>query len=198
MPRPRIARFLAAAGVAALLPLSFAADAHAATYLQTISLMNVTTMKCADLPGYGWNPVDTRVSQYPCRPGRDDNQMWRLERTRTVDGRALYQFANDKSGYCLDLPDYGAAPAGAPVTVYTCASDPATDNQEWYLVDVVGNGGYEIVNYKSGLCLDVAGWAGDGSDRADDLPLTAYPCYDSSWHGGVYEGYDDHIWRFYG
>ncbi|GAA2994808.1 hypothetical protein GCM10010519_30010 [Streptomyces lactacystinicus] len=198
MPMPKAARFLAAAGVAALLPLSFASNAHAATYLQTVALENVTTGKCADLPGYGWNPLDTRVGQYNCSYGVYDNQMWNLEQTRTVDGRPLYRFANAKSGYCLDLPDYGAAPAGAPVSVYTCNSDPANDNQEWYLVDVVGNGGYEIVNYRNGLCLDVAGWAGDGSDRANDLPLTVYPCYDSSWHGGVYDGYDDHIWRFAG
>ncbi|MFE2175046.1 RICIN domain-containing protein [Kitasatospora sp. NPDC059462] len=194
---PKALRLLAA-GAAALLPFTFASDAHAATYLQTIALYNVTTAKCVDLPGYLWNPLDTPVSQYSCQTGRWDNQMWRLERTRTVDGRPLYQFANDKSGYCLDLPDYGAAPLGARVSVYTCNANPEYDNQEWYLVDVVGNGGYEVVNYKNGLCLDVAGWAGDLSDRANDLPLTVYTCYDSSWRGGVYDGYDDHVWRFAG
>ncbi|MFE2107822.1 hypothetical protein ACFXAF_18440 [Kitasatospora sp. NPDC059463] len=43
-----------------------------------------------------------------------------------------------------------------------------------------------------------AGGAAHLSDRANDLPLTVYTCYDSSWRGGVYDGYDDHVWRFAG
>ncbi|MFJ9448439.1 hypothetical protein ACIRRH_42570 [Kitasatospora sp. NPDC101235] len=41
-----------------------------------------------------------------------------------------------------------------------------------------------------------AGSGSDGSYRADNLPLTVNPCYDSSWLGGYHDGYDDHIWRF--
>lgn len=107
------------------------------------------------------------------------------------------EFRNDKSGLCLDLPDYGAEPAGTHVSVYTCAANPGADNQQWYVNDVFdGTGtflGDLIQNYASlGQCLDVSGWASDYSDTADGLPLTIYPCYNSSWGDG---GYDDHLWQ---
>ncbi|MFE2109439.1 RICIN domain-containing protein [Kitasatospora sp. NPDC059463] len=193
MSLSRATRFLATAGVAALLPLAFASQAQAAVYIGNFALYNVSTGKCADLPGYGWNQPDSPVNQYGCALGTGDNQMWDVIETRLVNGLHLFKFVNSKSQYCLDLPGYGAAPTSSRLSVYTCAPDPETDNQEWYLVPVTGDGGNEIVNYKNGLCLDVWGLAADGSDRADDLPLTVYPCYNSSWGGG---GYDDHIWRF--
>jgi hypothetical protein len=54
---------------------------------------------------------------------------------------------------------------------------------------------YQVVNNASGLCLDVANRAADGSDLADGLPLTIYNCYDPSWADG---GYDDHLWAIPG
>jgi len=187
---PKAARFLAAAGVATLLPVAFASDAHAATSVGIYALYNNSTGKCADLPNFGWNPADTPVTQYTCTLGSGDNQMWDMQQTRTVNGLALFQFVNVKSGYCLDLPDYGAVPAGTRLSTYACSTDPAADNQEWYLNDVTLDGGYEIINYQDNLCLDVAGLARFGTDRADDLPLTVYTCYTTA------DGYDDHIWRF--
>ncbi|MEV7394620.1 MULTISPECIES: RICIN domain-containing protein [unclassified Streptomyces] len=195
MPRARFARLLAVAGVAALMPLAGASSAHAATYVGIYALYNDTTGKCADLPNYGPNPLNTPVTQYNCTLGTADNQMWDLEYTRTDNGVRLYQFVNDKSGYCLDLPNYGSDPAGTKLYTYTCNSNPASDNQEWYFNDVTGNGDYEIVNDKDGLCLDVSGLAGDGTDLANNLPLTVYPCYNSSWTGGYISGYDDHLWK---
>ncbi len=48
--------------------------------------------------------------------------MWNVEVTRYINGMPLYQFVNDKSGYCLDLPDYGTVPAGTPL----CTVAPRT------------------------------------------------------------------------
>jgi hypothetical protein len=75
--------------------------------------------------------------------------------------------------------------------VYYCNANPANDNQEWYYFDATGNSDYAFVNYKSSLCLDVSGWASNGSDLAPNLPLTLYDCYNSSWQN---RGYDDHLW----
>ncbi|MDH6133027.1 hypothetical protein P3T37_002421 [Kitasatospora sp. MAA4] len=158
-------------------------------------MYNDTTGKCADLPNYGSNPPNSPVTQYNCNLGSGDNQMWDLQPTRVVNGTQLYEFVNDKSGLCMDLPNYGYEPAGTHVYIYGCNSNPAADNQEFYLNDVTGNGDYEVVNYDDGLCLDVAGWASDGSDRANGLPLTVYPCYNSAWTGGYIPGYDDHLWK---
>ncbi|GAA2117951.1 hypothetical protein GCM10009759_64810 [Kitasatospora saccharophila] len=108
--------------------------------------------------------------------------------------KSLYQFVDTKSGYCLDLPGYESATAGSRVSIYPCNSQPWNDNQEWYLEDATGNLEYEIVNYKNGLCLDVAGWAGDAGNKANDVPLTVYTCENGGW-GGDTPGYDDHLWR---
>jgi len=189
MPKPKFARLLAMAGVAALLPLASASNAHADSVVMTYLIYNVRTGKCVDLPSFGWNPVDTPVTQYTCAAGGGDNQMWFSHETRTVDGDPLYQLVNSASGLCLDLPSYGAAPAGSRVATYTCNSSPENDNQEWIL-DEVGPGSYLIVNYKNKLCLDVSGDAYNGGDLANDLPLTVYYCQNLN------NDYDDHIWAF--
>ena len=106
----------------------------------------------------------------------------------------LYYFQTYKGGWCLDPPGYGADPAGSHLDVYPCQyGNPGADNQEWRIQGVYADG-YEIINAQSGLCLDVSGWLSNSSDTANNLPLTLYPCYNSSWDGN---GYDDHIWSFY-
>jgi hypothetical protein len=141
------------------------------------------------------------VWQDACHLGSGDNQEWGVLDTRVVDGNQLFVLVNVKSQLCLDLPDYGAAPSGSPVSVYTCNSDSANDNQEWYLAPVFGipglhSGQTEIVNFKDGLCLDVEGWASAGTDMRGETPLDVYPCTGDSgpWLGGPYPGYDDHVW----
>ncbi|MCZ9338655.1 RICIN domain-containing protein, partial [Streptomyces sp. TRM76130] len=60
----------------------------------------------------------------------------------------------------MDLPDHGAAPAGTPVTEFTCDSTSNTDNQLWW-IDEQDSGDYWIRNFSSNqLCLAVEG---DGS-----------------------------------
>ena len=158
--------------------------------------MNATSGKCADLPGYGAPPLGAPVTQYTCNNTSADNQLWYAVPTRVVDGHQLYELQNAKGGLCLDLPGYGSEPAETPVSVYTCNSIPDNDNQEWDLrpVNAAGNR-FLVVNYKDGLCLDVSGWASDGTDLANDTMLTVYGCYDNAWADN---GYDDHIWELVG
>jgi hypothetical protein len=42
---------------------------------------------------------------------------------------------------------------------------------------------YRIVHYKTGYCLDVAGYR----NQANDLPITLFPCAVA----------DDHLWSLY-
>lgn len=151
-----------------------------------VLIRNSWTGQCADLPNYGAPSLNAPVNQYTCNDTTADNQLWYLVPTRTAGGYQLFEFVNAKGGLCLDLPNYGSDPIGTHVSVYTCNSNPANDNQEWYSPD-----GLQLINYKDGLCLDVSGWASDGSDQALNLPLTVYPCYNSAWANG---GFDDHLW----
>jgi hypothetical protein len=156
-----------------------------------INLGNWWTELCADLPGYGWDPPNTPVNQYTCNGTSGDNQLWNVVDTRQASGHSLFELLNVASGQCLDPPDYGSNPAGTHLYIYYCNSNPANDNQEWFS-DTAPPNGLEIVNYKSGLCLDVSGWASNRSDEALNLPLTLYPCYNPSWANS---GWDDHIWN---
>ena len=155
-------------------------------------LYNNQTSQCADLPNYGTNPSGTAVSQFGCVFGSWDNQQWKMTPTRTDGTLSLFTFVNTASGLCLDLPGTDAAPTGSTLAITTCAADPSADNQEWYLYDATGNHDYEIINYKDDLCLDVAGWASDGSDQASGAALTVAPCNDPSWGNN---GFDDHLWN---
>jgi hypothetical protein len=43
---------------------------------------------------------------------------------------------NQWPGKCADLPGFGADAAGTHLAIFTCASNPANDNQEWYSPDL--------------------------------------------------------------
>ena len=193
LKRLRILAILAAAAVPLALSVT---PAHAADTSDPVVLQNEWNGKCADLPAFGAPAVDAPVNQYTCNNTPGDNQIWYVQQTRVVNGFQLFRFQMYKGGQCLDLPGYGADPAGTHLEVYPCASNPAADNQEWYLSYVTNTGdgstGDEIINYQDGMCLDVSGWASNFTDTADNLPLTVYPCYDSTWGNN---GYDDHVWE---
>jgi hypothetical protein len=197
LKRVRILAILAAAAIPLALSIT---PAHAADTLDPIYFQNQWNDKCADLPNYGAPAVDAPVTQYTCNTTTSDNQIWYMQPTRVVNGFQLYRFQSYKGGQCMDLPNYGSDSAGTHVEVHACASNPAADNQEWYLSYVSNaalggqsylGSGYEVINYQDGFCLDVSGWAGNFSDGANNLPLTVYPCYDSTWGNN---GYDDHVW----
>lgn len=197
MASRRLVSLVAVAGVLTFAPLTGQPVAYAATDVGNVILYNDTTELCADLPGAGAEPVNTAVWQDSCIFGGGDNQDWGMLDTRVENGYQLFVLVNVKSQLCLDLPGYGDAPSGSPVSIYTCNSDSANDNQEWFTVEVNGmSGEREIVNYKDNLCLDVEGWASQGTDTAIRTPLDVYPCVgnDGPWLGGPYPTYDDHLW----
>jgi hypothetical protein len=173
-------------------------------------LRNLATNGCADLPNFGSVPANTPVTQYTrCTTSESaDNQDWHALYTRTSpDGAPLYEIQNDKSGLCMDLPNYGPDAPGTPVSVYPCATaHPDQDNQEWALIEFYFNGvdeGTLIENYMStpgfptstplgeGQCLDVSGWHSNGTDLGNGKALTIYNCAGSGWD---YWGTDDHLW----
>lgn len=182
-----------------------ASDLRPADTSPSFALGNTWTGLCMDLPNYGSVGVNTPLSQYGCNTSESgDNQDWHTVTTHSVDGRELFQFVNDKSNLCLDLPNYGSEPPGTQLYTYYC--NTSNDNQEWYADDAFYNGiyiGTVFLNFKSsgsaivdprvgGQCLDVSGWASDGSDLAPNLPLTIYNCFDPSWAN---YGFDDHLWE---
>ncbi|MEU6670067.1 RICIN domain-containing protein [Streptomyces sp. NPDC046727] len=188
----RLRRIFGVAASTILAGVTLAQPAHAES---SWGLVNTSTNKCADLPGFYATGPNTGVSQYTCNLTDSDNQRWFMRPTRPpVAGYSVVEFVNVKSGLCMDLPGYGSVAATTRVSTFYCNSVPDNDNQEWVLEDGVGpsNTYFHIVNYKSGLCLDVAGWVSDGSDLANDLPLTVYPCYNAAWANN---GWDDHTWH---
>ncbi|MEU9469149.1 RICIN domain-containing protein [Streptomyces avermitilis] len=139
-----------------------------------IVLRNVTTKKCADIPGYDKGQVNGPVREFTCDGTTHDNQLWNLEVREKGGGPGksdLFQIRNTKDLNCMDLPDYGAKPAQTAVSEFPCNGTTA-DNQLWWL-DKQDDGHYWIRNYSSNhLCLDVAGFSTGGNDT----PLTIYHC----------------------
>ncbi len=156
--------------------------AHASVYNRAIK--NHTTEKCIDLPGFG-APGLQPVTQYDCRPGTGDNQMFDL-----VDGVDGFLIRSVKSpGLCLDFPNFGAPTSADKVSLYYCQNTTA-DNQLWYLKrNDDARTAFQLISaktYYSGqrMCLDVDGFAW----KVNDLRLGAYPCSASLS--------DDHWWTF--
>lgn len=77
--------------------------------------------------------------------------------------------------------------------MYQCDwTNPSADNQLWYFAPTPQ--GFAVINEASGAALDVSGWASNGSDLSNDLPLTLYYQSDPHWANA---GWDDHEWRMY-
>ena len=142
------------------------------------AIHNLVTDRCVDLPGYRIGRVGQQVYQYVCDRTSADNQLWFFDpRGRAADGQVLYSVRNATDNLCLDVPYFGAVPPGTAVSEYYCAGPE--DNQFFRMVP--RGAGVWLVNDRSGLCLDVAGFATGGNDA----PLTLYTCLDD----------DDHIWK---
>ncbi|MBW4718234.1 RICIN domain-containing protein [Saccharothrix obliqua] len=152
-------------------PLHPAANAVAG-YL----IHNAKSGLCADIPGFGPGAPEAPVTQWYCRFGALDNQMWELVSADGVD----FVMRNTADGLCMDVHDYGAVEAGALVGEYHCRPG-AVDNQVFYLEEVPG--GWAIRHRVTGFCLDVTGAAGTGGP---DARLTLWPC----------DPADDHQWNF--
>jgi hypothetical protein len=84
-------------------------------------LRNVVTGLCADLPGADdGGGLDAPVIHHPCIAAASDNQKWDLIYRTTMGNDQYYWIKNQRSGLCMDLPGFGAVPAGTYVTQYTC------------------------------------------------------------------------------
>ena len=164
------------------------------------AIFNNWTNQCADLPNYGAPTLNDPLEQYPCAYGSSDNQMWYLQQQGTApDGEPLYWIRNALgSNLCLDLPGYGADPAGTRAYTFTCTTPASEDNQLWELpyVNSVSSGGLGVLvrNYKSNLCLDVSGWAYNNTDQSKDAQVGVFTC---SGTGSMWanHGFDDHLWN---
>jgi hypothetical protein len=156
--------------------------------LSHVILRNGTTKKCAGPPPVANDSAGSPVSQYPCeKSAAEVNQVWSLDtvaKGKGPDGTDLVQIRNDTSGYCMDLPDKGAAPRGTQPHESAC-TQTLDDNQLWWLVKRPNTGGlYWIRNYaSSGMCLDVSGYAATGGDKKDGASLTLFTCSDTDDQG---------------
>lgn len=153
---------------------------------QTYMLRNVVTGRCV-------GPVEHAavMIQDVCASG---NQV-RVEPTRAVGGIQLYRLRDTGvANQCLDVPQGESQAPGTKVSAFDCLNPSTSDNQEWQLKDSgktsKGRAVFTVINYKSGNCLDVGGWAADKSDRAAGINLTIFTCSSTDW------GFDDHYWTF--
>nr|WP_269328734.1 RICIN domain-containing protein [Kineosporia babensis] len=155
-----------------------AKQAKATTQVRSVGVIrNSFSGMCVDLPYYGAVDEGSQVTQFECRPGDGDNQMY-----ETVSrGGDAFLIRNQKSNWCLDVDGLGAAPAGSNVKARTCAFGSA-DNQMFRKQSQ--GGGFYLVNVKSGLCLDVSD--ADNANRRADQPLTLWRCSPDN----------DHVWTF--
>ncbi|MEW2448744.1 RICIN domain-containing protein, partial [Streptomyces parvulus] len=133
---------------------------------KNVMLYNTTTKMCAELVGREKGKPDDPVQQSMCIPGDEDNQMWDLEVRYAKggpEGVQLFQIRNTKDKLCMDLPWYGSAAVGTPVTEFHCDGTKA-DNQLWW-IDKQESGDYWIRNYASNhKCLNVEGNGTGGLD----------------------------------
>lgn len=81
---------------------------------------------------------------------------------------------NYETGMCVDVPNYGAPSANAPVTQYTCNTTSA-DNQLWYFHPLGTTGPDrwgQIRNAKGNYCLDLPGYG----SVPEGTHVYVYPC----------------------
>lgn len=150
-------------------------------------LKNVSTGRCADLPGEGTGQLDGVVLQHDCLDDWDaDNQVWDFvlaQKGKGPDGRNLVVIKNKKSGLCLDLPDRGSQPDRTGLYQTHC-NLTLQDNQLWWVENLGGNRTFWIHNYASDQrCLEV--WGEKPDFGGNEARLGIYTCSTT----------DDHEWR---
>ncbi|MFD8387187.1 RICIN domain-containing protein [Streptomyces sp. NPDC059679] len=150
-------------------------------------LKNVSTGRCADLPGMGKGKLDGPALQHDCLADWDaDNQVWDFvlaQKNKGPDGRNLVVIKNRKSGLCLDLPGRGGQPDRTGLNQTHC-NLTLQDNQLWWVENLGGNRTFWIHNYASDQrCLEV--WGEKPDFAGNDARLGIYKCSTT----------DDHEWR---
>ena len=144
-----------------------------------MNLYNLTSGKCADLPGFQAGYQNGPVNQYRCRyTKQEDNQRWRLIPREVVRGQQTYVIQNQADRLCMDLPGTGFVDVGTVISEYPCVKDAG---QRFFARPYSGlSGSYKFVHERTGFCLDVAGVR----SGYDDARLTLAQCRNN----------DDHIW----
>ncbi|WP_345674729.1 hypothetical protein [Yinghuangia aomiensis] len=160
-----------------------------------LRLRNAITPYCVGLPGDGSNPGAKAITE-DCDSG-GSNRYWTFQNTSLVDyfGRPTFVIANNATpGQCLDIPDLGAPHSGDIVGMYGC-NKTRYDNQEFIKYYPYANDDrFALQSVKDlNMCLDVSGWAYNGSDWGSLQSITMYPCTGT---GGPWTNYpwDDHLW----
>ncbi|MCW2503581.1 MAG: hypothetical protein JWO79_1865 [Actinomycetia bacterium] len=167
MPLPTFRALLCATVVAVMAALLPAAPASAVTLTYyTYELRNVNSGLCLEIDNWMTSEM-TRATQNAC--DRSAPQQWRYS---DVPGQATRteMMTNENSRLCLGIfyyrkDDYAQAGQWACNT---------SDAQFWRF-DNFADGTYQLVNYISGKCLDVADWNTRG-----DAVVQQYTC-----HGGA-------------
>ncbi|MBD0734868.1 alpha-L-fucosidase [Streptomyces sp. CBMA29] len=126
--------------------------------LGTCRLVNRNSGKVLDVSGAALTD-GAAVIQWPSTGGT--NQHWSLQ--PNSDGS--YRLLNSRSGKVLDSP--GSSAQGAAIDQW---SDDSGTNQWWKLVPSATSGYYQLVNVRTGWCLDVA-----GASTADGAAVIQWP-----------------------
>ncbi|MGW6911700.1 RICIN domain-containing protein [Streptomyces sp. NPDC054940] len=153
---------------------------------KNFQIKNMTTNRCADLPGSGKDRLGGAILQHDCLDNwKADNQVWDFvlaQKGKGPDGRNLVVIKNTKSGLCMDLPEKGSQPIRTPLRQNTC-NLTLQDNQLWW-IEERDNAEYWIHNYASDQrCLEV--WGEKPNFSGNDARVGIYTCSPT----------DDHEWR---
>jgi len=123
-----------------------------------------------------WSKDDGgNVAQYGYHGG--DNQLWRFDPV----GNGRYAIINRHSGLCLEVAGWSSAgdvvagDEGANVRQWEYVDG---DNQQWS-IEAMGDGYVKIVNWYSGMCLDVSNLS-----ESDGANIYQWGCH----------GYDNQRW----
>jgi hypothetical protein len=158
------------AGIAAILSVSGGAGISAAHAAKGIALKNLSSRKCAHIPGHSKQP-GTRVTQWSCV--NQPNVRWQFNvLTHLPGGRfaapTVFQIKNLSSGMCLTAT---GTRNGAAVVQRPCG--PAkTWSQTWVVTEGARPGYSFISNYGySKKCLDVPGYR-----KGNGVALVTWTC----------------------
>jgi Ricin-type beta-trefoil lectin domain len=168
-----LVRGLVTTTAAALTTVVLGGVAHADGPYRQIT--NVKSQKCLDVRSEdNYYLSGARVQQYHCTGAQE--QQWSLAfRTADAFGRNLYSIRSLRSGWCMHVRN--DATSQSQVEQYFCAVDwtrtgtPA-GSELWRLQPVDASRHiYNLVNYRSGECLDVT-----SASNIDSALIQQFPC----------------------
>ncbi|MBW8480736.1 RICIN domain-containing protein [Actinomadura parmotrematis] len=170
--RGRWARGLIGAGTALAACAVLTGTAHAAAYQE---VRNYNSSKCLDVMSEdGYYSDGARVQQYHCTGVAE--QHWNVKPVnQDGNGETVYVLISRRSGKCMTV-FRDARFAGAQVVQGACRGHidlGGAAGELWY--KRTNSHGPTLVNYGSGLCLDIS-----GASKNDHAKVQVYWCNDSS------------------